>query len=137
MESADSAIESSISCYRELLAEYSAIREAIASGAPAETLYERLDRAQELFEQAKKQDAGFQAEAAGAGVMLEDLPGVSEWRALVEKARDESRGVIRHIKAAMAVAGQELSRLDSGRRALSGYKSGRSQAGKRIDIRSV
>ncbi len=130
-------LERSIACYREILAVYRRIREAVAAGAAAEALNGWLDRVQDLDREAREADARFQAEAAAAGIALEDLAGISRWQSLLEAVQQENQAMRRHIRAAMTVIKDDLSRMEKGRQALSGYRSGRSSAGTRLNFGSA
>jgi len=128
----------SIACYREMLDVYAQIRAAIGTGAPAAVLDKWMGRVQVMDGAVRDSDARFQAAAAEAGVSLEDLPEFAAWQALVARAQEANRAMQRHLQAALAVTSDELSRMESGRQALSGYKSGReAPTGRRINIRSA
>ena len=137
MEPLDQHLNQAIACYRDMMGVFGQIREAVAGGASASKLNALAEEVKTLDNQARSENTRFQELASETGVRLEDRLLYGKWRALAARVRDENQEMVRHLRAAMAVAKDELERMGSGRQMLAGYKSGRAPTGRQINIQSA
>ena len=137
MDPVDAQISQSIACYQEMTGVFERIRKAVAGGSSALKLNALAEEIKTLDTQARSHNTRFQELASETGARLEERALYGEWRALAARVRDENKEMARQLRAAMAVAKDELDRMDSGRQMLAGYKSGRAPTGRQINIQSA
>lgn len=133
----DQHLHQSIACYTQMMEVYGRIRKAVAGGASASSLQALTEEIKTLDSQARSHNTRFQELASETGARLGDRPLYGQWRALAARVRDENQEMARQLRAAMAVARDELNRTGSGRQMLAGYKSGRAPTGRQINIQSA
>lgn len=137
MEPLDQHLNQAIACYRDMMGVFGQIREAVAGGVSASKLESLAEEVKTLDNQARSENSRFQELASETGARLEERALYGEWRQLAARVRDENREMARQLRAAMAVAKDELDRMGPGRQMLAGYKSGRAPTGRQINIQSA
>lgn len=130
-------IKESIHCYREMLGIYARVRDAVASGAPAERLGAMIMEVQELDERARAADARVRDRMEETWLSEEELSLYEEWKELLGRVREENRLLGDYLRSAMTVLREDIRRLRQGKQAASGYRSRQDVTGRRIDISSA
>ncbi len=128
----ENLLQQSMGCYREMLELYERIRKRVAAGAPANTLSRLLTDLQNQDQIARQYDEQLRAEAETRGLKLDRLPAFWEWKTLLVQIRDENGALQRHLRGALAVAKDELERLNANKQMLSGYRSKPDTSGQRL-----
>lgn len=138
METIDAWLDRSIACYREILNIYQSIQNAVAAGEPAATLYALFEQMRETARQARDSDSRIWSGAGQAGgCRPEDRPRFSEWQSLLAQVWEANQVIQRRLQAAQAVVRDDYFRISDGKQGISGYRSGRDPAGRRINIVSA
>ncbi|MBA2882667.1 hypothetical protein HNR65_003021 [Desulfosalsimonas propionicica] len=131
----DRELDQAAACFRDLLAQYSRIRKAVAGGASGACLRECISQMRGIDARAAGCGEKILAAAEHAGISLKDYPGYAAWRDLADQVLAENRRIKAYLKAAMAVAKDELDRMRTGKQALGGYHSKGSARGQNAGAR--
>lgn len=126
----------SIACYSEMLEQYALIRDAIAGGAPAAVLYQRLEKLTDLGQQARQSDAEIEKHSGGFASLPDDSHDLLQWRDLLSRVFEENRRMKRYVSSAGAATKDEIDRIGAGKKALGGYRGPAESTGRRINVRS-
>ncbi len=137
METIDAWLDRSIACYREMLNIYQSIQNAVAAGEPAATLYALFEQMRETARQARDSDTRIWSGAGQIGGRPEDRPRFSEWQSLLAQVWEENQVIQRRLQAAQVVLRDDYFRISDGKQGISGYRSRRDPAGRRINIVSA
>lgn len=136
MNPAKKHLTRSIACYSEMLEQYDRIRDAIAGGAPAAVLYQRLEQLKDLGQQARQSDAEVEKHSGGFASLPDDSHDLLQWRDLLSRVFEENRRMKHYVSSAMAAAKDEIDRIGEGKKALGGYRGAGASTGRRINVRS-
>lgn len=126
----------SIACYSEMLEQYARIRDAIAGGAPAAVLYQRLEELKDLGQQARQSDAEVEKHSGGFASLPDYNHELLQWRDLLSRVFEENGRMKRYVSSAGAATKDEIDRIGAGKKALDGYRGPGASTGSRINVRS-
>jgi hypothetical protein len=137
MDQVHRLLQESIFCYRKLMEVYGRLREKISTGGSLEKLNALLDQSRELNTMVQYVDRQFQKLASDNQVALEEIPLFSEWKALLNKVREENKLMRNQLQANMAILNDDIRNLGRTKKAISGYRSDKNDTGKQINIFSA
>lgn len=136
MSNSQKHLARSIACYSEMLEQYARIRDAIAGGAPATVLYQRLEKLKDLGQQARQSDAEVEKHSGGFASLPGDSHEFLQWRDLLSRVFEENRRMKHYVSSARAATKDEIDRIAAGKKALGGYRVAVESTGMRINVRS-
>ena len=130
-------LQESMACYRKMMDLYGNIRVKISSGEPSESLHVLLNQCRELNKIAQYVDGQFQKLVVENQVSREDIPLFWEWKTLLEQVHRENKFIRRYLKSNMAVLNDDLERLGHAKKAMAGYRSGKVEKRRQVNVCSV
>jgi hypothetical protein len=133
----DRELEAAAACCRDLDRIYATVEKAVSAGAPASTLYQYLEEMRGAQQEMVQCGERIESLAAQSAAEPSRHPGFAAWQQSMARSLAQNQRIMRHVKAALAVAKDELDRMRTGKQALGGYHSKGSargqNAGARID----